>query len=169
VEIVHDDFNTTVWISSLFVLLVLLISFKNIWIALIAFFPMFISWFVMQGFMSLFGLQFNLINIVIATFIYGIGVDYSIFVMEGLLREARTGERDMLEFHKVAIFYSAAVLVIVVSSLIFAKHPSLHSIGIITLIGMASTILITYSLQPWAFRILCKVPAFRRRFRLPEK
>ena len=169
VEIVHDDFNTTVWISSLFVLIVLLISFKNLWIALIAFFPMFISWFVMQGFMSIFGLEFNLINIVIATFIYGIGVDYSIFVMEGLLKEARTGQRDMLEFHKVAIFYSAAVLVIVVSSLIFAKHPSLHSIGIITLIGMASTILITYSLQPWAFRLLCKVPAFRRRFKIPDK
>lgn len=169
VEIVHDDFNTTVWISSLFVLIVLLISFRNILIAIIAFFPMFISWFVMQGFMSIFGLEFNLINIVIATFIYGIGVDYSIFVMEGLLREARTGRRDMLEYHKVAIFYSAAVLVIVVSSLIFATHPSLKSIGVITLIGMASTILITYSLQPWFFRILCKVPALRRSFRIPEK
>ena len=169
VEIVHDDFTTTVWISSLFVLIVLLICFKNLWIALIAFFPMFISWFVMQGYMSVFGLEFNLINIVIATFIYGIGVDYSIFVMEGLLKEARTGRSDMLEYHKVAIFYSAAVLVIVVSSLIFARHPSLHSIGIITLIGMASTILITYSLQPWLFRLLCRSKAMRQRFKIPDK
>ncbi len=168
VEIVHDDFTTTVWISSLFVLIALLICFKNLWVALIAFFPMFISWYVMQGYMAIFGLEFNLINIVIATFIYGIGVDYSIFVMEGLLKEARTGKSDMLEYHKVAIIYSALVLVIVVSSLIFATHPSLHSIGIITLIGMASTILITYSLQPWMFRLLCKVPAVRRRFRIPE-
>ena len=168
VEIVHDDFNTTVWISSLFVFIVLLISFRNLWIAMVAFFPMFISWFVLQGFMSVFGLEFNLINIVIATFIYGIGVDYSIFVMEGLLQEARTGKRDMLEYHKVAIFYSAAVLVIVVSSLIFATHPSLKSIGVITLIGMASTILLTYSLEPWVFRLLCKVPAFRRSFKIPE-
>ncbi len=169
VEIVHDDFTTTVWISSLFVLIVLLISFRNIFTALIAFFPMFISWYVMQGFMALFGLQFNLINIVIATFIYGIGVDYSIFVMEGLLAEARTGKRDMLEYHKVAIFYSAAVLVIVVTSLIFATHPAIQSIGVITLIGMASTILITYSLQPWFFRLLCKIPFMRRSFRIPEK
>lgn len=168
VEIVHDDFTTTVWISSLFVLIALLICFKNLWVALIAFFPMFISWYVMQGYMAIFGLEFNLINIVIATFIYGIGVDYSIFVMEGLLKEARTGKSDMLEYHKVAIIYSALVLVIVVTSLIFATHPSLHSIGIITLIGMASTILITYSLQPWMFRLLCKVPAVRRRFRIPE-
>ena len=74
----------------------------------------------------------------------------------------------MLEFHKVAIFYSALVLAIVTFSLIFARHPSIHSIGIITLIGMASTILITYSLQPWIFRMLCKVPFFRKGFRIPD-
>jgi len=168
VEIVHDDFSTTLWISSLFVLLVLLISFRNIWIAIIAFLPMFVSWYVMQGYMALLGLEFNLINIVISTFIYGIGVDYSIFVMEGLLNEARNGESKMLEFHKVAIFYSALVLGIVTFSLIFARHPAIHSIGLITLIGMASTILITYSIQPWIFRWLVKIPFFRRGFRIPE-
>ena len=168
VEIVHDDFSTTLWISSIFVLIVLLVSFRNIWIALIAFLPMFISWYVMQGYMALFGLEFNLINIVISTFIYGIGVDYSIFVMEGLLAEARRGEKTMLEYHKVAIFYSAMVLAIVTFSLVFARHPAIRSIGMITLIGMASTILITYSLQPWIFRILTRYPFFRRSFRIPE-
>ena len=149
-------------------LIVLLISFRNFWISLIAFLPMFLSWYVMQGYMALLGLEFNLINIVISTFIYGIGVDYSIFVMEGLLAEARRGESNMLEYHKVAILYSALVLAIVTFSLIFATHPSIQSIGIITLIGMASTILITYSLQPWLFRILVKIPFFRKSFRIPE-
>ena len=168
VKVVHEDFTTTLLISSIFVLLVLLLSFRNLWTALLAFFPMFISWYVMQGFMAIFGLEFNLINIVIATFVYGIGVDYSIFVMEGLLAEARRGETAMLKYHKVAIFYSALVLGIVTFSLIFATHPAIHSIGIITLIGMASTILITYSLQPWIFRYLVKIPYFRKAFRIPE-
>ena len=168
VEIVHDDFDTTLWISSIFVLLVLLFSFRNIWIALIAFLPMFMSWYVMQGYMALLGLEFNLINIVISTFIYGIGVDYSIFVMEGLLAEARKGEAGMLAYHKVAIVFSAVVLAIVTFSLIFALHPAIHSIGLITLIGMASTILITYSLQPWIFRLLLKIPFFRKGFRIPD-
>ncbi|MCR4843694.1 MAG: MMPL family transporter [Bacteroidales bacterium] len=168
VKVIHEDFSTTLWISSIFVLIVLLLSFRNLWIALVAFFPMFVSWYVMQGYMAIFGLEFNLINIVIATFVYGIGVDYSIFVMEGLLAEARRGEKSMLEYHKVAIFYSALVLGIVIFSLVFATHPSIHSIGIITLIGMASTILITYSLQPWIFRMLVKIPFFKKTFRIPE-
>lgn len=166
VEIIHEDFNTTLWISSLFVLLVLLVSFRNLWVSLIAFFPMFLSWYVMQGLMAIFGLEFNMINIVISTFVFGIGVDYSIFVMEGLLQEARTGEKDRLAWHKVAIFFSAMVLIIVVGALIFARHPAISSTGRITLIGMISTILMTYSFEPFVFRQLLRKAWFRRSLKL---
>ena len=169
VRIIHDDFSLTLWISSFFVLLVLIIAFRNLWIAVVAFLPMFLSWYVLQGLMAIFGLEFNMINIVISTFVFGIGVDYSIFVMEGLLQEARTGRTDRLEYHKDAIFFSALVLVITVSSLIFAVHPAISSIGLITLIGMASTILMAYSLEPFVFRKLCKLNFFRRSFGIKEQ
>ena len=164
VQIVHDDFQITLLISSIFVLLVLLVAFRNLWISLVAFFPMFLSWYALQGFMALLGLQFNLINIVIATFVFGIGVDYSIFVMEGLLQEARTGSKERLAYHKVAIFFSAVVLIIVIGSLVFARHPAIESTGVITLIGMIFTILMTYSLEPFVFRWLMRFPYFRKQF-----
>jgi len=56
-----------------------------------------------------------------------------------------------------------------VCALLLRPPPALHSIGIITMIGMASTILITYSIQPWVFRLLCKVPFFRRSFGIPDQ
>ena len=169
VQIVHDDFQLTLWISSIFVLLVLLVAFRNLWVALVAFFPMFLSWYALQGFMALLGLQFNLINIVIATFVFGIGVDYSIFVMEGLLQEARTGSKERLAYHKVAIFFSGVVLIIVIGSLIFARHPAIHSTGVISLIGMIFTILMTYSLEPFVFRWLLKFPYFQKQFKAERK
>ncbi len=162
VEVIHDDFNIAVWISSLFVLIILLVSFRNIITALLSFLPMVLSWFMVQGYMALLGLEFNLINIIISTFIFGVGVDYSIFITEGLLSEARTGSRDILTWHKIAIFFSAAILVIVVASLLFAVHPAIRSIGLITLIGMASTIMISYCLQPFAFRQLMKWSWYRK-------
>jgi predicted RND superfamily exporter protein len=162
VEVINDDFNIAVWISSLFVLVILLISFRNIITALLAFLPMVLSWFMVQGYMALIGLEFNLINIIISTFIFGVGVDYSIFITEGLLKQARTGNRDVLTWHKVAIFFSAAILVIVVSSLLFAVHPAIRSIGLSTLIGMASTIMISYSLLPFAFWQLMKWPWYKK-------
>lgn len=162
VEVIHDDFNIAVWISSLFVLIILLVSFRNLITALLSFLPMVLSWFMVQGYMALLGLEFNLINIIISTFIFGVGVDYSIFITEGLLSEARTGSRDILTWHKIAIFFSAAILVIVVASLLFAVHPAIRSIGLITLIGMASTIMISYCLQPFAFRQLMKWSWYRK-------
>ena len=162
VEVINDDFNTAVWISSIFVLLILLVSFRNLFTALLSFLPMVLSWFMMQGYMALLGLQFNLINIVISTFIFGVGVDYSIFITEGLLSEARTGNRDILTWHKVAIFFSAVILIIVVTSLLFAVHPAIRSIGLCTLIGMVSTIMISYTLQPFLFWQLMKIPFYER-------
>ena len=162
VEVINDDFNIAVWISSLFVLLILLVSFCNIITALLSFIPMVLSWFMVQGYMALIGLEFNLINIIISTFIFGVGVDYSIFITEGLLTQARTGNSDVLTWHKVAIFFSAAILVIVVTSLLFAVHPAIRSIGLSTLIGMASTIMISYALQPFAFWQLMKWPWYKK-------
>ena len=163
VELINEDFNIAVWISALFVLIILIISFRSLITALLSFLPMVLSWFMVQGYMALLGLEFNLINIIISTFIFGVGVDYSIFITEGLLAEARTGSNDILTWHKVAIFFSAAILIIVVSSLLFAVHPAIRSIGLITLIGMASTIMISYSLQPFVFRELMKIPFFYKK------
>ena len=162
VEVINDDFNIAVWISSLFVLLILLVSFRNLITALLSFIPMVLSWFMVQGYMAIIGLEFNLASIIISTFIFGVGVDYSIFITEGLLTQARTGNSDVLTWHKVAIFFSAVILVIVVSSLLFAVHPAIRSIGLSTLIGMASTIMISYALQPFVFWQLMKWPWYKR-------
>ena len=163
ISLIHSDFQTTLLISSIFVLIVLLVSFRNILVALIAFMPMFLSWYVVQGWMAVFGLPFNLINIVISTFIFGIGVDYSIFVMQGLIAEARKTDNQLLNYHKAAVFFSAFVLLVVILSMMYATHPAIRSIGFSTLIGMASTILITYSLQPLFFRWAMKLPWMKKR------
>ena len=163
ISLIHKDFNMALIISSVFVFVVLLLSFRNILISILAFLPMFLSWYVVQGWMAILGLSFNMINIVISTFIFGIGVDYSIFVMKGLIEGQRQEESRLLEYHKVAIFFSALVLIVVMGAMLFAKHPTIVSIGECALIGMVSTILITYTLQPLLFRWLMKWPFMKRR------
>ena len=163
ISLIHKDFNMALLISSIFVLVVLLLSFRDVLISLIAFMPMFLSWYVVKGWMAILGLQFNMINIVISTFIFGIGVDYSIFVMKGLIAGQRQEGSKLLEYHKVAIFFSALVLIIVMAAMLFAKHPTIVSIGECALIGMISTILITYTLQPLLFRWVMKIPFMKRR------
>jgi predicted RND superfamily exporter protein len=151
VKAIHNDFNTTLSVSSLFVLIVLLISLRSFVLAILAFLPMALSWYIVLGIMAICNLEFNLINIIISSFIFGIGVDYSIFIMDGLLAKYRNEQQSLLAYHKTAIFFSAIILIIVILSLFFAVHPAIYSIGIATLIGMVSTVLIAYSLQPFLF------------------
>lgn len=157
VKSIERDFNTALNISMAFVFVILLLSFRDILLAVIAFIPMSLSWFIVLGVMGIFGLQFNLINIVISTFIFGIGVDYSIFVMDGLLSKAKsTSEPQLLVYHKTAIFFSAVVLILSTGSLLLASHPALSSIGIATIIGMTSALVLAYTLQPFMYHALVK-------------
>jgi predicted RND superfamily exporter protein len=164
VELLNDDFNTVLGISSLFVFIVLLLSYRSISRALLAFMPMFLSWYIVQGIMGIFGLQFNLINIVISSFIFGVGVDYSIFIMDGMFANTRRDDITLLFYHKTAIFLSAFVLIVVTGSLVFATHPAMRSIGVTTLIGMSATILLAYTLQPFVYRLLMKNKLLSHKF-----
>ena len=154
----NDDFNVLQWISMLFVLVVLFLSFHFDWRhTLLGFAPILLSWLIVLGAMYIFHVRFNLINIIISTFIFGIGVDYSIFIMNGLIG-ASADERSsrLLAYHKTAIFFSAIVLIVTVGSMLFAKHPAIQSVGFATLVGMISAVVLSYVLQPAVYRWLEK-------------
>jgi predicted exporter len=147
----NEDFNVLQWLSMLFVFIVLLISFRfNVKYTVLGFLPILLSWMIVLGAMVLFGVQFNLISIIISTFIFGIGVDYSIFVMNGLT----DGDSQKLAYHKTAIFLSAVTLIVTVSSMLLARHPAIRSVGFSTLVGLLSAVILSYILQPAIFRWL---------------
>ena len=151
----NDDFNVLQWVSMLFVLIVLFFSFHfNIKHTLLGFMPILSSWLIVLGAMVIFDVRFYLINIIISTFIFGIGVDYSIFVMNGLIGGKENSR--LLGYHKTAIFFSAFILIVTVSSMLFAEHPAIKSVGFSTLVGMISAVVISYVVQPAIFRMINK-------------
>lgn len=154
----NGDFNVLQWVSMAFVFMVLLFSFHfNIRHTLLGFAPILLSWLIVLGAMAMFDIKFNLINIIISTFIFGIGVDYSIFVMNGLISDASgKGSRNVLAYHKTAIFFSAFILIVTVASMLVAKHPAIKSVGFATLVGMLSAVILSYVLQPALFKKLKK-------------
>ena len=153
----NDDFNVLQWISMLFVFVVLLLSFHfNLKHTLLTFMPILLSWLIVLGAMVLFDVRFNLISIIISTFIFGIGVDYSIFVMHGLLSSDKPNSShfSLLASHKTAILLSAVTLVTTVSSMLLAAHPAIRSVGFSTLVGLLSAVILSYVLQPAVYRKL---------------
>lgn len=150
---VNHNFYLILSISSILVTVALFLCYGRIELTLMSLLPMGISWVIILGLMAMFGVEFNIVTIILSTFIFGIGDDFSIFIMDGLLSEYKTGRR-MLDTHKTAIFFSAFTVVVGLGALIFARHPALHSLATISLFGIVAVVLVSYTIQPVLFRML---------------
>ena len=157
-ESINNDFYLILFISSFLIFFVLWLSYGRLELALLSFLPMAVSWIIITGIMEMLGVQFNIVNIILSTFIFGMGDDFSIFIMDGLLHKYRTG-RELVNSHKSAIFFSSFVMIVGIGALIFAKHPALHSIALITILGMVAVVLVAYVAEPVIFREFVTKPA----------
>lgn len=159
-ESLSADFNYIGLSCSLIVFIFLWLSLRRLSYAIIAFMPMVVSWIWILGIMNLFGIEFNLVNIILATFIFGQGDDYSIFITEGLIYEDKYGKKIIGSFRE-SIYISAAIMFIGMGTLIVAKHPALSSLGEITVLGMAAVVLFSCTLPPLLFRLFRRVGIIR--------
>ena len=147
-----DDFNYIGWACACIVFFFLWASFRSLPLALLSFLPMAVSWLWILGIMALLGIQFNIINIILSTFIFGQGDDYTIFMTEGTLYEYKH-HRPMLASYRRAIILSALIMFIGIGSLIIARHPALHSLAEVTIVGMFSVVLMAFVIPPMVFRL----------------
>lgn len=150
-----DNFNYIGWACSLIVFFFLWFSFRKIELAIISFVPMAISWVWILGLMAILGIKFNIVNVILATFIFGQGDDYTIFMTEGCIYEHKTG-KPILASYKRSILLSAIIMFIGIGTLIVAKHPALHSLAEITIVGMSSVVFMSLLVPPLLFRLIYK-------------
>jgi hypothetical protein len=149
------DFNYIGWACGLIVFLFLWFSLGSVELSMLSFLPMALSWLWILGIMTLLDIQFNVVNIILATFIFGQGDDYTIFMTEGCQFEY-AHRRKMLSSYKNSIIISALIMFIGIGTLIFAKHPALLSLAEVTIVGMFSVVLMAYLLPPLIFGWLVK-------------
>jgi 1-acyl-sn-glycerol-3-phosphate acyltransferase len=144
------NFEDLVNYSFIAIFLVLLWAFRKIELVIVSIIPIMISWIFTTGLMGMFGLQFNVVNIIVCTLIFGIGVDYSIFMTSALQKEHTFGKSE-LPSYRTSILLSVATTILGIGVLIIAKHPALKSISLIAIIGIFSALMITFILQPLVF------------------
>lgn len=153
VESVKDDFNFLLLYASAAVFIAFLLIYGNLELTLISFIPMILSWIWVLGTAALLDIKFNFINIILTTFIFGLGDDFSIFVTDGLLHRYKY-RKEVIGQYKTGIILSSISTVIGTGVLIFAKHPALQSIALLSVIGIVIIVPITFFIQPVLFRLL---------------
>lgn len=148
-----DDFNELLLYSFIAVFFILIISFRNLKLTFLTLIPIAITWVLALFIMYILGIQFNVLNIIISTFIFGLGVDYSIFITSGLKYELNY-KNEVLSSYKTSILLSVITTLLGMGVMIFAKHPALKSIASVSLIGIFSAVLVSFTVQPFLFRLL---------------
>ncbi|MDR2414635.1 MAG: 1-acyl-sn-glycerol-3-phosphate acyltransferase [Odoribacteraceae bacterium] len=155
VDALSGDFNRVLYICGAVVFLFLALSFGRLELSVIAFLPLAVGWVWILGIMQLADVRFNIVNVILATFIFGQGDDYTIFITEGLIRE-HAYRREMLASYKNSIILSALVMFAGIGTLVFAHHPALRSLAEVTIIGMFTVVMMAYLVPPLLFRWLTR-------------
>lgn len=145
-----DNFNYIGYACGLIVFFFLWMSMGRLELSLLSFLPMALGWVWILGIMQIFGMQFNIVNIILATFIFGQGDDYTIFMTDGLINEYAY-RRKLLPSYKNSIVISALIMFIGMGSLIVAKHPALYSLAEVTIVGMFTVVLMAWLVPPLVF------------------
>jgi uncharacterized protein len=152
----------------LVVILIILLYFGRIELTIITMLPMVVSWFWTLTLMWITDIKFTIFNIIITTFIFGLGNDYSIFISRGLLQKYRFGINN-LPSYKTSVLLSAITTVIGIGVLILAKHPAMRSIALLSIFGITSVIFITYTIQPIMFNFLIEQQGKKRSLPVTSK
>ena len=155
VNALSSDFDYILYVCSIVVFFFLCLSFGRLELAILAFLPLTVGWMWILGIMNLTDIKFNIVNIILATFIFGQGDDYTIYITEGLLYEYAYGKR-MLKNYRNSVILSGILMFIGIGALIFAKHPAMHSLAEVAIIGMATVVLMACYLPPLIFGWLTK-------------
>lgn len=150
VDVLYSDFNAILSYTIFIVSIALIVGYGRLELAIITFVPMLLSWIWILGIMGFAGIHFNLINIVISTFIFGLGDDFSIFITDGLIGKFKDGKHH-LQTHRLGILLCALTTLLGLGVLYFGKHPALKSIAVVSIIGIVSVYIIGQIVQPVLF------------------
>jgi predicted RND superfamily exporter protein len=146
---VADDQRKIVAVATfLAILVVLLIDFKNpirIGLALI---PLFVGNIWLLGLMGLFGIKYNVVNMISIPLLIGIGIDYGVHYIHRYVQEGKGSNRTVLESTGRAIFLASLTNICGFASLLIAQHRGLYSFGLVLSVGIFLCFLVTIFMLP---------------------
>jgi len=138
--------------SLVFMVILLLICFRSIKLAVLAFIPVASGLAALVGLLPFFGVSFNAPAVIAALVVVGLNIDYGIFMVY-------TAKAELYPETLRATFLSAFTTVAGAASLLLAKHPVLYSIGFTLVSGLAFGCLAAILIVPAMYRLwFIKVP-----------
>ena len=147
-----NDFSDLINYSLVVILLLLWLFFRRIELVLVSAIPIVLTAIVTVGVLVLLQIQLNIFSLIVCTLIFGIGVDFSIF-MTSALQKRYSGYKVSLSTYRVSILLAVLTTTLAIGVLVFAKHPALKSISLASIVGVFSALVVTFVFYPLLFRV----------------
>jgi 1-acyl-sn-glycerol-3-phosphate acyltransferase len=151
--LVKGEFHKLLFIAFGSITLVLYLFLRRMELVVVNLLPVLCSIVVTMGLMGFFGVRINLMSLLFVVFIFGVGVDFSIFLMSCALDRYRNkdGHEPLM---------CGAVIICALTTgggfftLVFARHSMLFSMGLTGLISMLTSVIAALVIVPTCMKQL---------------
>ncbi|MCZ7583923.1 MAG: MMPL family transporter [Deltaproteobacteria bacterium] len=148
IEMISIDVREAVWLSLLFVFILVFADFRRLATALLALVPLVLSAIWMVGTMTLLGIKFNLVNVAVIPLIIGIGIDDGVHIVHRYRMEAEDRIHRAVLHTGRAVVLTSLTTVCGFGSLGFASYVLIASLGWVLAIGVTYCLLASVLVLP---------------------
>jgi len=143
--LVAGEFRQFFLWAALSMIMVLFLFVRRLKRVIVTITPVCLSAVITAGLLGLFNIPLNLISIVFIIFVFGVGVDFSIF----LVHHELTTPQDKDQVTPGAVIICAMTTIGAFACLCFARHNALFSIGAAGLTGMLVSLFLALVIIPF--------------------
>jgi hopanoid biosynthesis associated RND transporter like protein HpnN len=132
------------------------LMFRGALSTLLALVPLFVGSVWTLGMMALFGVQFNMANLLFVPLIIGIGIDNGVHIVHSFrATEKYEGERlPLARSTAKAISLAALTTIVGFGSLMISSHRGIYSLGLLVSLGVGSVLIASLTTLPCLLAIL---------------
>jgi len=151
-RIVLQDGWITVILAGIWILVMHFADFRNTKLALASVIPLCVGLLMMLGIMAIVNAQLNFMNIVILPILLGFGVSHGLYLLHRFLE----GVSPVVAFRSVgaAVASSTLTTIAAFAALFAASHNGLKSMGLVACLGLATTLLVSFTVLASVLQIM---------------
>ncbi len=149
-EVIHEQIPLLAIFAMIAVFLTLLVLFRKLRYAILLFIPLLAAVCWMFGLVKIFGIKFNLFNLVIVPTILGTGIDSSIHIFHRYLyiEDIKNKIPYIMKKTGGAVLFSSLTTLVGFWSLTFSAHRGIASIGAIASLGIIAATVVNLGILP---------------------
>lgn len=149
--VLHDGYVTVV-LAALWILLMHFADFRSVKLALASVIPLVVGLATMLGILALAGWPLNFMNIIILPILLGFGVSHGLYLLHRFLEG--TSPVVALESVGAAVASSTLTAIAGFGALLVASHNGLKSMGLVACLGLATTLLVSFTVLAAVLQML---------------